>query len=337
VASQDTALRPRLLLYVAQQQYRLDRFGDAQATARKALAAARDSDDEARSLRRPLLNVLGSAALRLGRLDEARAHYGAILELTDEEVTTRDRAVTLDHLSLTERRLGSFDEALRLALEAIVLQRRIGEPAILAMGLNNLASLYMARSELEAAEPVLIEARALCERGGLSATLCLVLANLCEVALARGDLDAAARYGKRGIELACANGQRMVEGALRADLGQIALRRGDTTAARESIATACEIALTLEAPGLKAVAVTALAHLLRQGGQLVAARRVLALATSDSALAEADRAGLERLHLQWGTETLVDGRPGLTLDAVLQRAAIALPSGHAALIALLGD
>lgn len=335
VVSKDPTLRPRLLVHVAQQQYRLDRFVDAQATAREALAGAGASNDDDRALQRSLLTVLGSSALRLGRLDEARAHYGAIMEFAEEEVPTRDRAVTLDHLSLIERRLGRFDEALSLALEALMLQRKIGEPAILAVGLNNLASLYMARHEADAAEPLLVEALALCERGGLSATLGLVLANLCEVALARGHLDAAERHGRRGAEVAAAIGQRLLVGSIQADLGCIALRRGSLAAAREAIATACATALALEVPMLKAKAAMAFAQLLHQGGHLDAARRVLALTAAEPAVGAAEKSELERMGQAWGAPARPASSIPLTLDALLHRAVVEAPSSHAALTAFL--
>ncbi|WP_280152007.1 BTAD domain-containing putative transcriptional regulator [Piscinibacter sp. XHJ-5] len=326
------AVRARLLVHAAQQHYRVDRYAQAEALAREALAGAAEADDEDHQMSRLALNVLGSAAMRLGRLAEAAGHYRAMLELGGDHAPTRDRAVTLDHLALVEKRLGHTDEALRLSQESIVLQRRLGDVAVLALGLNNLASLHLARGEFDAANPVLAEALALCERAGLTATQALVLANLCDLAHARGDLDAALRHGRRAREMGEASGQRMLLCWVHASLGSVALQRGDVVTARESIALACGIALALEAPTFKKVAVLALARLLHGTGHAAAAGKVLTLAIAEPGLSPADRDDLRRQSREWHSEPLA-APGGLTLDALLQRVAIDLPDKHEDLVA----
>ena len=159
------------------------------------------------------------------------------------------------------------------------------------------------------------------------------------VVRAQGALGEVGRHGlhtgERAAQLAQANGQRMMLGLARADLGIVALRCGDVAAARESVAAACVIALTLEAPALKSVAAMAFARLLHHTDHVEAARRVLALTASEPALVAADRAKLERLRFEWGAPA-PSAQPGLTLDALLHRAAVEAPGGHAALIEFLG-
>jgi predicted ATPase/DNA-binding SARP family transcriptional activator len=329
------AVRVRLLVHAAQQQYRVDRYAQAEAMAREALAGGAGADDEDRQVRRLALNVLGSAAMRLGRLAEAAGHYRAMLEIGGAHAPTRDRAVTLDHLALVEKRLGHTDEALRLSQEALVLQRRLGDVAVLALGLNNLASLHLARGEFDAADPVLAEALALCERAGLTATQTLVLANLGDLAQGRGDLEAALRHGRRARDMGEASGQRMLLCWVDAGLGSVALRRGDVEAARESITRACGVALALEAPTFKKVAVLALARLLHGTGHPAAAAKVLALAIAEPGLNPADRIDLQRQSREWHAEPAA-APGGMTLDALLQRATVELPDNHAQLVAFLG-
>ena len=332
-ASAQPAVRARLLVHAAQQQYRVDRYAQAEAMAREALAGNAEDDDD-HQMRRLALNVLGSAALRLGRLSEAAGHYREMLEIGGAHAPIRDRAVSLDHLALVEKRLGHVDEALRLSQQALVLQRRLGDVAVLALGLNNLASLHLARGEFDAADPVLAEALALCERAGLTATQALVLANLCDLAQGRGDLEAALRHGTQAREMGEASGQRMLLCWVHAGLGSVALRRGDIVAARASIALACGVALALEAPTFKKVAVAALARLLQGTGQPAAAVKVLALAIAESGLNPADRDDLQRQSREWHAEP-VAAPAGMTLDALLQRVAVELPDKHAELVAFL--
>lgn len=331
----DPPVRARLLAHAAQHQYRADRFADAASMARDALAGGAEADDADRQTARVALSVLGASALRLGHLEDARSHYRALLELAGGEAPIRDRARTLDHLALVEKRLGRTAEALALSQQAIALQRRLGDIAVLALGLNNLASLQLARGDLEAAGPVLSEALALARQAGLPATQALVLANLCDLAEARGDLDAAWQHGTRARELGEAHGQRPVLCWVLAALGTVASRRGDRSVARASIARSCGIALALEAPMFKKVAVLALARLLHRAGHPAAAGRVLGLAAAAPGLNPADRQDLQRQADAWNVAPAAPGT-GATLDALLQCAAAELPSGEERLIAFVG-
>jgi predicted ATPase len=336
VVAREPTVRARLLVHVAHLQVRLDRFAEAETDAREALATAAQGDEgEAMLTRRLALRVLGAAALRLGHLDEAREHFQAMLELAGGPSAMRDRAVSLDHLSLIERRVGRYDEALRLSRESLVLQRRHGDVAVLSLGLNNLGSLHLNRGEPEAAEAPLAEALALCERNGLTATGGLVLANLSDAALMRGDLEAAQRHGRRALEMVESMGQRMLFGWLQAQLGIVAALRGDVPAACASVGCACEIALGLQVPLLKAKATVAFAELAHRTGHSVAARQALRIASAEPSLSEGDREELARPLARW-EQTPLPALPELTLDSLLQRAAVEAPGGFASLVAFLG-
>jgi len=333
--SRDPAARARLLALAANQYFRLDHFGDAETKGREALMLATGDTDDARETARLALYTLGGVALERGHLDESRQHYLAMLSAAGETASTRERAIAAENLALIEKRAGHLDEALRLAHESLTLRRRLGAAHSIAMSLTNLASLHLLMQDFDAAEPVLDESRALCERGGFAVTLAVVMVNLCDLALSRGDLAAAAQHGERAAQLAQANGQRLMLGLARADLGVVALRRKDFAAATESIAAACAMALTLEAPGLKSAAAMAFARLLREAGHAEAARRVVVVTASEPALVAADRVKLDRLRLEWGAPAQDAASVPMTLDALLHRAAVEAPRGHAALISFL--
>ncbi|HLL11907.1 MAG TPA: tetratricopeptide repeat protein [Rubrivivax sp.] len=332
VAAGDAPLRARLLALIAHLSYRSERFADAAETALQALDGAGEADVQTRQFAH---QVIASAALRQGRLDDARQHFQAVLDLSDGTTRGQDRAATLDHLSLVEKRLGRFDEALRLSLEALREHRQLDDPAGTALCLNNLATIYFIRDELDAAEAPLREALALCERAGLATTHVLVLTNLCEVALNRQAWDAAEDLADRGIELAASSNQRMVFGWLHALKARLATVRADPVTARTALVTAAEVGLQLDLPTIKAVVALEFARLLHAEGHAAAAGQALLVAIGDARLGAGEQDRLRGQRLAW----VPDGDPGvpppISLDAMLHRIASEAGQRHAALATLL--
>jgi tetratricopeptide (TPR) repeat protein len=248
--SADAPTAAVLLGRAAHLEYRLDRFAEAIDTANRCLArldaAARaDADVRARCL-----NVLGTCHLRLGRADEAQHHFEKVLELTADCADPGLHPTALSGLALVRKTQGDYDDALRLSLEAMQEQRRLGDVAAEALSLNNLAALHLARHEVEAAAQYLRPALALCDRIGLATTRSLVLANLTEVELRLGHIDQAESCGRRAIAQAEALGNRTLLSYLRDQLVRVALQRGDLAAARAELEAAMKLALDIGRPAL---------------------------------------------------------------------------------------
>jgi hypothetical protein len=129
-------------------------------------------------------------------------------------------------------------------------------------------------------------------------------------------------------------GQRLLLGWLHAQLGIVAARRGEAAAACASVGVACEIALALDAPALKAKATVAFAELVHRTGHPVAARLALRIAAAEPSLSAGDREELARPESRW-EEVALPALPDMTLDALLQRAAVEAPAGFASLVAFL--
>jgi hypothetical protein len=130
-------------------------------------------------------------------------------------------------------------------------------------------------------------------------------------------------------------GQRMLFGWLQAQLGIVAALRGDVPAACASVGCACEIALGLQVPLLKAKATVAFAELVHRTGHSLAARQALRIASAEPSLSEGDREELARPLARW-EQTPLPALPEMTLDSLLQRAALEAPGGFASLVAFLG-
>jgi len=148
IGRDDAALRARLLAQASHMQYRLARYDAAIASADDALEHAPTRDLDTRTQAH---TVLASCALQQGRLEEARRHYTQALAITPRESLAHSTAATLDNLATVEKRLGHYDESLRLSNESLAQHRRLGDHAGVALCLNNLGTLAVARGETNVA------------------------------------------------------------------------------------------------------------------------------------------------------------------------------------------
>jgi hypothetical protein len=87
---------------------------------------------------------------------------------------------------------------------------------------------------------------------------------------------------------------------------------------------------------LKASAALAFARLVHGTGHVIAAQQILRTAAADPRLSEADRKDLAKQQSGWGG-TGLPSLPGLSLDALLQRASAEAGAGHAPLVSALED
>ncbi|MES2957753.1 MAG: tetratricopeptide repeat protein [Pseudomonadota bacterium] len=331
----DPALQASLLANRAQLEYRLDRYAEAQATAAHALQLARRRDRD-RATRLQALNVLATCALRTGRFAEARVLFTQVLGQGGAPLLPLERAAALDHLALAEKSLGNYDEALRLSLESLVEHRRLGDLASVALCLNNLAALYMARQDYAAAAPYLRESLAISERVGLVSVRAYVLSNLVDIGVRTGDLDAAEGYIGRTLDLAQAAGNRALLVAMKLQASRVAIRRGDAGAARVALAAGLESALPLGMPSLNIGAAVTFAELLDATGEAALARRLLAFAIAHPLTSAPDRDEISAQLAQWGRHPGDDlPWPGVELNELLQRIVAEAGLAHAPLISLL--
>ena len=241
----------------------------------------------------------------------------------------------LDNLALVEKRMGHYDESLRLSLQSLVAHRRLRDVAGEALCLNNLGALHHDRGEHATAAAHLREALALCELHRLVGTRLLVDANLSEVEMNLGDLAAAQRHAARAVEAAQAAANRPVEAAVKLVITRLALRRGDRVAARSGLADALEIAVALGRPALKLAGVRCCADVLEADGEVLCAMQLLAYVADHPATQAIERSDLlARIgKLQGGGRAASPMR--LELDALVHRIVVERDLAHRPLIAAL--
>ncbi len=336
LANAQPALHTLLLAQSAQIEHRLDRFDEARASARAALAGTSHAAAD-REARYYALSVLAKCALSTGHFAEARQLFLRTLALARARAQPLRIAGTLENLALASKRLGDYEASRRLNIEALAEHRRNGAEANLALSLSNLASLEIFMGDNDAAAVHLREALGLAEHHGLTSTQVLVRANLTELALGSSDFVEARMQAERALEIAHGASMRAPAGWLELQLSRLAARRSEIDAAQSRLEAGCVLALDLQSPSLKAAALLALTELFEAQGRPGAARRVLAFAVEQEALSAPDR---DELRAHWARRA-VPARtdppwPGVAMDELLRRVVAEHASSRGKLIAELG-
>lgn len=332
-AQTDPKLAALLLAAAAHLEYRLDRYGDAQATAARALAASRPGDHDTQL---QCLKVLGSCSLRLGQHADARRYFRQALQQATASVDPHNAAAMLDNLALVEKAMGHYAEALRLSIRSLVQHQRLGDFAGEALCMNNLAVQYLDKHEYESAGAHLRQGLAICERHGLVSTRGLILANLTEFAIKTGDHHLAEAYAKRALEVAEATGNRAVACFLKLQFVHLAVQRGDLTAARSDLGSSLEIAVAIGRPYLMLAGLACFAEILAAQGEMECARLVLAFAADHPSMTAQGRDEMRARLAQWRPAASAKSPlPELELDELVHRIVVENNIAHAPLIATL--
>jgi predicted ATPase/DNA-binding SARP family transcriptional activator len=321
-----------LMSLAAHAQYRLDRFADAQATARRALADPRSTHEA--WARGKCLGTIAACHLQLGQYDEARQHFEAAREVAEKAKNAHGLAAAYDHLSLVAKATGDFDEALRLSLLSLAEHRRLGDHAGEALCLNNLAVLQMQRGDAEGALPHLREALAICDRNGLDHPRAYVLSNLADAAHKAGDYRAAMDYTTRALALAEASGARVIACLARFNLVVLAVLSGERATAHADLASNMRTAIALRAPNVLLAGLYAFAEILHANGDHDVARLLLDFGMAHPRASAGYRAEFRQRLAQW-PPTPARSWPGMSLEELAARIAAEGEVAHAPLIAAL--
>ena len=325
VVRADPRFEALLLACTSHMEYRLDRYVDAEANAKRALAAAGDQET-----RLQCFKTLGGACLRLGRLEEARSWYERALgEQPDDP---NNAAAMLDNLAIVEKLLGRYDEALKMSQRSLMQHRELGDPAGQALCLNNLGDMYIVVGDYESAEHHLREGLALCERHGIVNTQIIILSNLSDVALRRDDLDTAERHAKGALPLAQAGGHRGIACWVLGHLAELDVRRGELAAARTSLAASLEIAISMARPAAQVLGLLRFSKILAAQGEPQVARAVLEFCLAQPTLPAPERDGMRAMLQSLPPATPSPQWPGIAVEDLLNRAVVEAGAAYAPLI-----
>jgi tetratricopeptide (TPR) repeat protein len=325
---------PLLLGASAHLEYRLDRYDDAEATARRALAAARTGPDPATRLL--CFKVVGACCIALERHADAEHYLARALRLARALTDARNVAAMLDNLALVRKAVGRYEDSLRLAMQALGQYRQLGDAAGEALCLNNIAALQMDLGDYDAAAVHFGAGLALSERHELVGTRGLILANLTELALKTDDTGSAQAHAQDALAIARHIGSRTIESWLDLQLARIALRGADLAAARSHLRTSLDVATAIGRPSLQLAGVALCAEILAAQGEVDGARAVLAYAADHPSMTPQGRDDLRPVLKRWEVAAGSAATwPGVDLGDLVRRIVVEAEVAYRPLIGLL--
>ncbi|MGZ3142170.1 BTAD domain-containing putative transcriptional regulator [Lentzea chajnantorensis] len=209
-----------------------------------ALAAARAAEDQFAVGN--TLHSLGNALGALGAFEEADTAYAEALEVREGIGHLHGIAVTLDQWAVNQARQGRLESARSLHERAVRRRREQGDPAGLAMALNNQAMTLVALEDLEAALAASDEAYATITGGGIDHLLPSTLDTRGLLQLRLGRVDAAMDTFHQVLALPDDEVPNAVRAVTHENIADAHLRCGRTA---EAVAALEEALLMREAQG----------------------------------------------------------------------------------------
>lgn len=186
--------------------------------------------------------ALGFTTLQQRRFDVALEHTEAALHLRRMIGDRRGEGDSLS--SLAQVLIHGFGDHLRareMLLEALALQRSIGNRWSMILNLNELGVLHLMIGQYHEAEPYLRDALDLCREIGSTIGMAHVNCNLGLVLRELGELARAESSLVDALAAAEMAGDPQIVAQIRSEIGQVALARGDWTTAKREATCVCTI------------------------------------------------------------------------------------------------
>ncbi len=209
----------------------IDNFAAAEQDYRRALTIARQQRDVFREAG-ALLN-LGTAEARQEHYEDSIRLNQASLRISKENGFKRYEEKAAGNLAFDFDKLGDFDHALSLSLEAEELARKLGVVDDRIRWRNNLGVLHEELGQLAEAEKDYRKALELAKNQEDLNQTTIALAELAFVSIKTGHLNEADDYSKQAFDLAHKDEDRPLELAAMFAQGLIASHRGDQAAAEK--------------------------------------------------------------------------------------------------------
>jgi tetratricopeptide (TPR) repeat protein len=177
-----------------------------------------------------------------GRLDEARVHLDAALQLFEDGGDDRGIASTVDDLGKLQWLRGDYQKALEFTQRALALRRRLGDRRSIALSLNNLGLVYQDSGQFKLALDAFEQALRIRREIGDLVGISISLNNLGTVAQDQRDDRRALSLFLEAYEVAKETGDRNRIALVLTNLGETYNRLGDPTKAIHYLKQAEDIA-----------------------------------------------------------------------------------------------
>jgi tetratricopeptide (TPR) repeat protein/predicted Ser/Thr protein kinase len=253
-------------------------YARAEADATEALKSSMKSGDHLNEAR--ALNVLGAAAWRQNRLDEAASRFRSALDVFVRVRSPRDQARVHNNMGILAARRGDNAAAVRSYAKASEIFERIGDRNALASVLGNLSLTMQRQGDLAGAESTARRQLALTRELGNRDDEVYALTNLGAIVYSAGREDEAMKLTADARGLAAVTGNKRLEVQTSINLASAHIRRGELAQARELLDGAQAMTRALNDPETSARADLEEAYWLIRSNQLDEAKKLIDRATA---------------------------------------------------------
>jgi predicted ATPase/Tfp pilus assembly protein PilF len=250
-------------------EYRLGRYADAEASARRALSLLAPAD--AWRARARSHNTLGGIGTRTGDFGDAKERFERAVETARRQGDPHDIARYVNNLAMAEQMLGDYDDARRHLQEALDLKRAQNDQRFVIRNLNNLGNLALYLGDRGEAGRYFREGLQLAEELEVSEIIPYFHVNLGIVLNEAGRYPEAERMFAAALDEARESGNRPLEIGARRRLGNVGIATGRFEEAEEHLLAALAIARELNGIPAQLLTLLALAQLRAKLGLVVEA------------------------------------------------------------------
>ena len=195
-----------------------------------------------KELLRICTNNLGSASLRIGKLENAIKHYQLFLELAQKDKDKQHESAALGNLGLVYAALGDVLQAIKFHEQNLIIAREISDKRSEGNANNSLGNRYYVLGNINKAiefyEQALLIHHEINNRVGESGALC----NLGNCYLDIGNADKAIEFYSKGLIIDREVGSRYGEANDQNNIGLGLLSLGDYQKAKKILQQASQIA-----------------------------------------------------------------------------------------------
>ena len=180
-----------------------------------------------------------------GRLDLAKKHLEAALNLFEDASDERGIASSTDDIGKLHWLRGDYEKALEFTQRGLTMRRRLGDRRSIALSLNNLGLVYQDSGQYKLALDAFEQALRIRREIGDLVGVCMTLNNLGTVAQDQRDDARALTLFREALEVAKETGDKNRIALVLSNIGEAETRLGDLGPAMTHLTEASEIATEL--------------------------------------------------------------------------------------------
>lgn len=241
-------------------------------------------------------NYLAATYAYLGDYSAAEQRGCASLALAQQFGDAYNEAVARNILGQIAYDRGDYAAARRWSLGSRAIEERIGNHWSLAFSLTNLGKVALALGESAVAERHFVEALAIRERFGDVRGVAISVSRIGDAALSLGEHQRAEQCYRQSLDSFTLIGNRWGEASAAISLGRLMIAQGQVDAGLGWLRSALNLAFAIEAPPQIAAIFTAMAPLVRQGGDPAWADQLARIGAARPAALDLYRAHADQLR-----------------------------------------